>query len=104
MIRTYLEFEVLPGKAQGLADFFDRRDILRNSVAQAGCRSAELTISDDGLTALVTATWDDQQAYDLWTSRSDRVADADELNSFLSRPVGPATVGRVLNVVLDGVS
>lgn len=104
MIRTYLEFEVLPGKAHDLADFFDRRDILRTSVAQAGCQSAELTISDDGLTALVTATWDDHDAYERWTSRSDRNTDADELSSFLCQPVGPATVGRVLNVVLREVS
>jgi len=104
MIRTYLEFEVLPGKAQGLAEFFDRRDILRNSVAQKGCRSAELTISEDGLTAMVTATWDDLEAYERWTSRADRGSDAGELSSFLQQPVGPATVGRVLNVVLDGAS
>ncbi|MGH1491977.1 MAG: antibiotic biosynthesis monooxygenase family protein [Acidimicrobiales bacterium] len=104
MIRTYLEFDVLPGKATGLADFFDRRDILRTSVAQPGCQSAELTISADGLTALVTATWDDRDAYDRWTSRSDREDDADELSSFLRQPVGPATIGRVLDVVLDGAS
>lgn len=104
MIRTYLEFDVLPGKAQGLADFFDRQDILRTSAAQPGCRSAELTISEDGLTALVTATWDDHEAYERWTSRPDRDTNADELNSFLRQPVGPATVGRVLNVVLDGAS
>lgn len=102
MIRTYLELPVKAGKADALADFFERRDILGTSVAQAGCRSAELTISADGLTALVTATWDARSDYEEWTARSDRDTDADELSSFLREPVGPATVGRVLDIVLTG--
>lgn len=102
MIRTYLELPVRPGKAEGLADFFDREQILETSLAQDGCRSAELTISEDGLTALVTATWDDRAAYNVWISRPDRETNADELSSFLREPVGPATVGRVLDVVLNG--
>lgn len=102
MIRTYLELPVRPGKAKGLAEFFNREQLLQKSLEQEGCRSAELTISADGLTALVTATWDDRAAYDVWVSRPDRETNADELSSFLREPVGHATVGRVLDVVLNG--
>ncbi len=99
MIRTYLELELKPGAAEGLASLFERERILETSADQEGCHSAELTISDDGLIALVTATWSNREAYDTWTSRADRSTQADELNSFLRRPVGPETVGRVFDVV-----
>lgn len=103
-IRTYLELDLEPGAAGGLAAFFDRRDILRTATAQPGCRSAELTISSDGEVAVVTAVWDDAAAYQRWVSRADREDDADELSSFLKRPIGAETVGRVFGVVLDGAS
>lgn len=103
-IRTYLELELRPGAAAGLLAFFDRRNILRTSVAQAGCRSAELTVSNDEAVAVVTAVWDDAAAYQRWVSRTDRADDADELSSFLMRPVGPETVGRVFSIVLDGAN
>jgi len=96
--------EVQPGAAEGLAAFFDRRDILRTATAQPGCRSAELTISSDGGVAVVTAVWDDAAAYERWVSRADREDDADELSSFLKRPVNAETVGRVFRVMGDGVS
>lgn len=103
-IRTYLELEVRPGAATGLADFFSRQNILSTSVAQPGCRSAQLTISDDGEVAVVTAEWDDADAYQCWVSRSDRHDDADELSSFLKRPISAETIGRVFSIVLDGAS
>ncbi len=102
MIRTYLELEVRAGAAQGLADFFDRENILRNSVAQEGCLSAELTFSADGEVAVVTAVWEGPEAYDRWVARSDRSENADELSSFLSQPVTAETVGRVFSVALTG--
>ncbi|MFT7475373.1 MAG: heme-degrading monooxygenase HmoA [Verrucomicrobiales bacterium] len=104
MIRTYLELEVRPGAAAGLADFFERQNILNTSVAQEGCRSAQLTISSDGEVAVVTAEWDDAEAYDRWVSRADREDDAGELSSFLKRPISAETVGRIFSVLLDGTS
>ncbi len=104
MIRTYLELEVRPGAADGLTAFFERQNILSTSVAQKGCRSAQLTISSDGEAAVVTAEWDDAEAYERWVSRSDRETDAEELSGFLKRPVGADTIGRVFRVVLDGAS
>lgn len=102
MIRTYLELQVQPGKAQALAQYFDHKGYLRDSSAQAGCHSAELTMSADGETAVVTAMWENQAAYDLWVSRPDRADGADELSSYLTEPIGPATVGRIFEVVLQG--
>lgn len=102
MIRTYLEFALAEGKADEFVAFFDRQAILTNAVDQEGCLGAELTLSDDGSTALVTALWDDAAAYDRWTSRSDRSDISAELNTFLRERLGPATVGRAYRVALTG--
>lgn len=102
MIRTYLEFELADGKADGFVAFFEREEILSTAVAQEGCRSAELTLSPDGSTALVTALWDDPEAYDRWTSRSDRADLTDELNSFLRQPLGASSIGRAYRVASVG--
>ncbi len=103
MIRTYLEFDVLPGKADELVAFFAAQQYLENSVAQEGCHSAELTMSSDGLQAIVTATWDDREAYDRWTSRPDRESTGPALSALLKNPVGEGTIGRVFEVASMGV-
>lgn len=100
MIRTFLELPLADGAADGLVAFFDRQGILTNAAAQDGCLGAELTIAEDGRSAIVTALWADAAAYDRWTSRTDRTDLADELNTFLDGTVGPATVGRANRVAL----
>lgn len=102
MIRTYLEFAVRPGKVEALIALFQRENILQTSVAQPGCQSAELTISADGRSAVVTATWDDHDAYEMWTSRTDRESQGLELSELLEAPVGKETVGKVFDVVATG--
>lgn len=102
MIRTYLEFALADGKADGFVAFFDREAILRTAVAQDGCLGAELTLAPDGSVAVVTALWADAAAYDRWTSRSDRGDLTDELNTFLREPLGATTVGRAYRVALTG--
>ncbi len=101
MIRTYLELPLAAGAADGLVAFFDREAILSTAAAQEGCLGAELTITTDGTSAIVTALWSDAGAYELWTSRSDRAELADELSTFLDGAIGAATVGRVGRVALS---
>ena len=100
MIRTFLDFAVKPGHAEALAAEFERLAILDTSVAQPGCTSAEMSVSEDGTTVTVTATWDSPEAYASWTSRGDRGPLADQLNVHLFRPLDAATVGRVHTVLL----
>lgn len=94
MIRTYLTFDLMEGKADALLSLFRDGLILETAVAQPGCRSSELTISDDGLQAIATAVWDDAAAYNRWTERPDRVGHTHKINALLSTPIGPETVGR----------
>lgn len=102
MIRTFLDLRVRPGQAEHLADAFRRLGILDESMAQPGCRSAELSVSADGLTVTVTATWDSVDAYAAWTSRADRGDLAEHLNVHLEHPLGASTVGRVHQVLVEG--
>ena len=102
MIRTFLDLAVRAGHAEQLAARFRRLGILDESVAQPGCLSAELSVSADGRTVTVTATWDSPAAYDAWTSRSDRGDLAEHLNVHLERPLDATTVGRVHRVLLQG--
>ena len=67
MIRTFLDLRVKPGHAERLAAAFERLAILDESVAQSGCSSADLSVSADGSTVTVTATWDSTEAYAAWT-------------------------------------
>ncbi len=99
MIRTLLEFELAPGKADAFVDFFDRHDILATAVAQDGCSSAELMLSADGSRAVVTATWSDAAAYAAWTSRSDRGQQAGELSTYLRDDIDPSHAAEPLEVV-----
>jgi len=102
MIRTYLRFELVDRGADAFVDLFRRHRVLETSVAQDGCVSAELTLGDDGRTAMVTAAWTDRAAYDRWTRRSDRGDLAAELNQVLAAPIGESTVGEICDVAWTG--
>jgi len=104
VIRTFLDLSVRAGHAEQLAATFRRLGILDESVAQPGCISAELSVSADGQTITVTATWDSPEAYEAWTSRGDRGDLAEDLNVHLERPLDATTIGRVHRVLLQGGS
>ena len=102
MIRTYLEFDIMPGCADRFVQFFHENHILDKAVAQDGCESAELTISEDGLSAIVTATWKTMDDYRTWTNRSDRDALASEIAEFLVMQHTGERVGRQYEIRLVG--
>ena len=93
VIRTYLHFRVDDGSAEQLVTLFRHHRILETSVAQQGCHSAELTLSRDGRRAIVTATWEDPEAYARWTGRPDRGVLADEISDLLTVPINSSTKG-----------
>ena len=98
MIRTVLRLDILPGHADHLVEAFRGAEILETSFAQDGCRSTEIAIAEDGLEAIVTATWDDVDAYARWTSRTDRGSSAELLNPHLREPLDASRVGLVYDV------
>ncbi len=102
MIRTYLRFELIEGRAGQFVELFRSHRVLETSVAQDGCLSAELTLSEDERVATVTATWTDRAAYGRWTGRRDRGELATDLNQVLATPIGEATVGEVFDIAWTG--
>ena len=76
-----------------MVDTFKVEAILELSTAQSGCHSAEIDVSLDGLEVVVTAVWDDEEAYDRWIGRSDRRELSAKLNPFLASPIDPSTAG-----------
>jgi heme-degrading monooxygenase HmoA len=98
MIRTMLRLAVAPGEAEGLVDTFRRLEILETSIAQDGCLSTEIAISDNRSEAVVTATWSDRAAYGRWTSRTDRGAHSAEISRHLRDPLTAETVGLIYDV------
>lgn len=104
MIRTFLDLHVKPGQAEQLTAAFENMAILDQSIAQQGCHSAELSVSADGTTMTVTATWDSPEAYAAWTTRDDRADLAEQLNPHLVEPLDRSTVGRIHNVLIRKVA
>ncbi len=102
MIRTYLRFSVAEGAADGLVNLFREEQILETAITQPGCRSAELTLSTDGSSAIVTAAWDSPQAYEAWTRRSDRGHLSQRLNQYLSEPIDAGNTGASYHIVHTG--
>ncbi len=98
MIRTVLNLDIAPGAADDLVAAFRTNRILETSLAQEGCTSTEIAISQDGRAAIVTATWDDEDAYARWTARSDRGTTSEVLSQHLATPLTPEVVGQVYRV------
>lgn len=98
MIRTILTLDIAPGEADALVETFRRLQILEMSGAQEGCLGTEITISRDRGQAIVTALWEDDAAYERWTSRPDREGLSQELSVHLREDLTASTVGQVMQV------
>lgn len=98
MIRTVLTLPVKPGEGEALVATFRRLQILETSMAQDGCLSTEISIAEDGIQAIVTATWRDREAYGVWTARTDRGSHSAEISRHLREPLTAQTVGVVYDV------
>lgn len=98
MIRTILRLDVAPGHAAALVGLFRDRKILETSLEQPGCIETEIVLSQDETEAIVTALWDDEDAYARWTARSDRGSLSDQITAHLTAPLAAETVGRIYRV------
>ena len=98
MIRTFLTLRVTPDGASGLVGAFRRLGILNLSGHQEGCLGTEIDVSADGRKAIVTALWEDEDAYAAWTSRPDREEMARAISEFLDESLEAQSVGEILTV------
>lgn len=104
MIRTYLHLDVADGQSGNLVRAFKDLRILETSVEEPGCLSAELTLSEDGRQAIVTATWDSVGGYTRWTSSPDRASYAEVVSQWLAAPLGPDSTGKRFTVAHSAVA
>lgn len=101
MILSVLRLEVLPGRADRLVQIFRDQQILETALAQPGCRTSFIAVSEDGREAIVIATWESLQDYKRWTSRPDRGRLSEEISACLASPLTAATIGAVYRVADD---
>ena len=87
MIRTFIDLSL----AECLRHLFRQLRILEVCMSQPGCRSAGVTIAEDGSRAIATAVRDDHAACGRWLDHPDRArfggATADPLNTPVSGEV-----------------
>ena len=93
MIRTFIDLPHAEGDAERLMHLFRRLRILEVCASQPGCRSAELTIAEDGSRAIATAVWDDPDAYSRWLDHPDRARFGGATADLLETPISGEMTG-----------
>lgn len=97
--RSVLFLQAKPGMRDDLVAVFRRIDIPGNALKQRGCRSVEVHVPPDpDGPVLVTALWDDAEAYSGWLANPWREYSGTELEPFLDGEY----MGTVYDIVLAG--
>jgi hypothetical protein len=100
LVRSILELAPADGDHAALEGFFRRHVKLPTAVALGGCLAAELQIPLSGAgPAVVTALWQDEEAYHRWSEHPRHDDGASELSRVLGLRAGetrpPARLFRV---------
>jgi len=94
-----LFLQAKPGQRDHLVDVFRRIDVPGHALQQAGCLSVEVQVpADEDGPLLVTALWNDREAYDGWLANPWREYSGTELEPFLNGE----SHGVVYDIVLAG--
>jgi quinol monooxygenase YgiN len=87
MIRSILYLHPRSGDAQAVLELYRRGRVLEVAVAQDGCLAAELQLPVNASgPVIVTALWDDAEAYQRWLDNPARAASSTELDELLDEP------------------
>ena len=80
MIRSVLYLEPKDGDYDAVVEFFRRDDVLGRALEQPGCLGSELHVPTSGSgPILVTALWEDEDAYQGWVTSPVRAANTEPL-------------------------
>jgi quinol monooxygenase YgiN len=97
--RSVLFLRAKPGMRDDLVAVFRRIDVPGNALEQRGCRSVEVQVPQDpDGPVLVTALWDDAEAYAGWLANPWREYSGKELEPYLDGEY----IGTVYEIVLAG--
>lgn len=87
MVRSVLYFQPRDGDYDAVVDFYRRHAVLTRAVAEDGCHASELQVPRRGTgPILVTALWEDEEAYRGWLESEFRNRSAGELAELIERP------------------
>ena len=101
MIRSVLYLEPKDGDYDAVVEFFRRDDVLGRALTQPGCLGGELQVPTGGSgPILVTALWEDEDAYQGWVTSPVRAANTEPLAKLLQSDLEESTRGETYTVVL----
>lgn len=101
MIRSVLYLEPKDGDYDAVVEFFRREDVLGRALTQPGCLGGELHVPTGGSgPILVTALWEDEDAYQGWVTSPVRTANTEPLARLLRSDLEESTRGETYTVVL----
>lgn len=98
MIRSVLRLTPRPGCADAVVELFQREQVFERALGVDGCQDASLLLRSDEI--LVTASWDDAEAYQAWVDHPERNTMSDELNELLVDAITADSVGGLYQVAL----
>jgi hypothetical protein len=100
MVRSVLYLTPRQGNTAAVVDYYRRAGVLKRAEKQNGCLGAALHIPRSGSgQILVTALWQNPEAYEGWVANSGRSADANELAELVEEDLGSVR-GALFEVVL----
>lgn len=93
MIRTVIYLSPKDGNTQALIDYFYSEKVLERSAEIDGFIDAELFSPTVGTQIMVTATWENESAYQRWIDDPWRAASNERISELLEEVVGSDTRG-----------
>ena len=101
MIRSVLYLEPTDGDYDAVVEFYRREGVLGRALSQLGCLGSELLVPTSGSgSILVTALWENEDAYQGWVTSPVRAASTEPLARLLRSDLDESTRGETYTVVL----
>jgi heme-degrading monooxygenase HmoA len=102
VIRSLLYLQPRDGDAKAVAEMYRSKGVLDDAAALEGCLGAELQVPLDGRgPVLVTALWEDSEAYQGWVDSPVRAGHGEELAKLVERNPGPGLRGKLYEIVAE---
>src|SRR5688572_15804591 len=101
VIRSVLYLDPKDGDYDAVVELFRREDVLGRALTQPGCLGSELHVPTSGSgPILVTALWEDEDAYQGWVTSPVRAVSREPLARLLGSELEESTRGETYTVVL----
>ncbi len=99
MIRTLLNLYPKNNEQSPVIEYFLEKQVLEQSSKTRGFISAELSMPLESGPMLVTATWEDLNAYNRWVNDPWRGQSSELLAKLLDQDLNPKTKGSIFRLI-----